>query len=270
MSGVERKTVAFIEADVDAAGTFAGYGSVFNVVDAVGEVVEPGAFANALPAFLNEGFVAFGHDWSQPVAYPLEASEDSRGLFLRAAFHSTSEGQRARVITAERLTAGKTMGLSIGYLVGRDRVDRRTGIRYLEEIDPLYEVSIVTVPANREAGVHAVKSPLEALSYAQEAETVLAEARSLSARTRQIQELRRKEGRVLSAANRQRLEGLLPALQQVIDDISDLLTTTGGDPQKAATNEWLRRIKAENEQQLKELERERRSTSLGILGDGWH
>jgi HK97 family phage prohead protease len=155
---MERKEVKFESVDVDAAGTLEGWASVFGNTDAQGDVVVPGAFAGGLSKFLERGFIGWHHDMTVPVAYPTAAREDARGLFVAARFHTTADGQRARTIASERITAGKSTGLSIGYLVkpggARKRAD---GVRELRDLE-LLEVSLVMLPANELATVTAVKS----------------------------------------------------------------------------------------------------------------
>lgn len=158
---MERKAFSLDTFSLDANGSFAGYAAVFGNVDAGGEIIAPGAFAGALPDFLRDGFVAWGHDWAEIVAIPTEAYEDQVGLHLAGIFHSTPRGQEARTIAGERLAAGKRMGLSIGYAVARDSGPTRP--RTLHEIAPLYEVSLVAVPMNREANLVAVKAAKTAI-----------------------------------------------------------------------------------------------------------
>lgn len=159
---MERKAFSLAEFKVDAdSGEFSGYGSVFGNVDAGGDTVVPGAFTKAIPAFLKDGFISWSHDWSMPVAMPKAAHEDQRGLFVAGQFHSTPDGQQARTIAAERAAAGLSMGLSIGY--GVEAEEWGPAGRLLKVINPLYEIGLVMVPMNREAGVVAVKSGKAAL-----------------------------------------------------------------------------------------------------------
>jgi HK97 family phage prohead protease len=136
-------------------GSFSGYASVFGNTDRQNEIVLPGAFSKTLPAFLKDGFGALNHDWSSlPIATISEAREDARGLYVKGEFHSTPDAQAARTIVRERLERGKSVGLSIGYKVTDDEF--KEGSRHLKEVD-LFEVSLVSVPANAEAGVQAIK-----------------------------------------------------------------------------------------------------------------
>ena len=136
------------------SGSFEGYASTYEV-DSVNDIVMPGAYTKTLPKFLSAGVVHWAHDFSVPVGWPTAAYEDSRGLYIRAQYHSTPAGQNARTVTAERLAAGMNMGLSIGYTVVDFRY-REDGVRELHEIN-LLEVSLVTLTAAAAATVTEIK-----------------------------------------------------------------------------------------------------------------
>lgn len=151
-----RKLVLLKDASVDKNGRLEGYGAVYGNVDDGGDVILNGAMADAIPRFLKEGFISWGHDWNVPVAMPKGASEDSKGLYFDAQFHSTPAAQEKRTITKERLDAGLTMGLSIGY--GEVTKKRLTTHTELSKIGRLFEVGLVTVPMNGLAGVAGIKA----------------------------------------------------------------------------------------------------------------
>ena len=206
-SVVEHKSFNLAEFKVDAAsGEFSGYGSVFGNEDAGGDIVMPGAFAKAIPAFLKDGFISWSHDWSMPIAMPTEAREDRRGLFLAGRFHSTPDAQTARTIAGERVEAGLRTGLSIGYGVEDFALDAK-GRRQLKVVNPLFEVGFVMVPMNREANLAAVKNgrPGSDAPYAEHAAWVRAVVKAFIERTDDRAEWRAAEGRQLSAANREEL-----------------------------------------------------------------
>jgi uncharacterized protein len=194
------------------AGRFAGYGSVFNAVDLVGDTVLPGAYTETLPKFVRDGFIAWGHDWDNPIATIDAAREDERGLWLEASFHSHPEAQRVRTLAQERLQRGKTMGLSIGFQA-RDWKTRSDGVRELLAIE-LMETSLVTFPAEPNAQVTAVK----AASFAGFAAAAVALEREL------------KEGRMLSSRNVETLRSVAEALSTLQTTISALLEA--GEPRK--------------------------------------
>ena len=236
----------------EGPGGFTGYASVFGNVDSYGDVVMPGAYAESIPVFLRDGFIAIGHDWgSLAVGYATEAVEDSYGLKLTTAFHSTKEAQDARTVIRERSAAGKSTGLSIGYMVpAGGRKSRDDGVSELHKID-LREVSIVTVPANRAALVTGSKSESRAgLPFLEHSDAVRAAVEEFVIRAKAIAELRVKEGRVLSTATRARIAGCrdamedaVSALQGVDADLADLLAAT--EPMPKGDNAQARQLYAE-------------------------
>jgi HK97 family phage prohead protease len=95
----------------------------------------------------------FQHDPAEPVGIWLELREDGRGLFARGRL--IPEVARGRELFA-LVKAGAIDGLSIGFRTVKGRVDPRTRIRKLDQID-LWEISIVTFPLLSGARVRAVK-----------------------------------------------------------------------------------------------------------------
>ena len=135
-------------------GAVEGYASLFGEIDQARDMVMPGAFA----ASLNRRGVRrvpmlFQHDPSEPIGVWLDLTEDFRGLYARGRL--IPEVVRARELLA-LLKAGTADGLSIGFRTVRGRVDPKTRIRKLDQID-LWEISIVTFPLLPGARVHAVK-----------------------------------------------------------------------------------------------------------------
>lgn len=216
------------------AGGFIGYGSTFSNRDRAGEIVVPGAFRKSLEAFMRDGFIAVGHDWAAlPVATIKTAAEDEMGLRLEAEFHGTARAQEARQTVRERIERGKSVGLSIGYRV-LDAEDTEDG-RLLKEIE-LHEVSLVTVPCNALAAVTGIKTGAERglpadLPLADHASAVLAAledsatlARDFAGRVKDLAELRAKEGRVLSAVNRERIARLGGMCREMADECEALVS----------------------------------------------
>lgn len=150
---------SMVQAKMDGDGkTLTGYGSVFGNVDLDKDIIDHGAFAEGMAEFLSDGFLGWMHDWGYegpPVGYFLEATEDDHGLFLSARFHGTTQAEQVRVWVQERLAAGKSVGLSIGFrILGWER--DAAGLRHITKAK-LYEVSVVTVPANPKAQVTGLK-----------------------------------------------------------------------------------------------------------------
>lgn len=135
------------------AGVFSGYASLFNRPDQAGDIVLPGAFADALREKGPGGVrMLFQHDPAAPIGVWRELREDARGLFVR--------GQLAPGVAQARelgalLAAGALDGLSIGFKTRRARTVHKGARRYLLQVD-LWEISLVTFPMLPGARVHAV------------------------------------------------------------------------------------------------------------------
>lgn len=129
-----------------------GYGAVFGNVDSYNEIIMPGAFAASIAE--KEPKMAWQHDLRQLIGRWDEVREDSNGLMMRGRVATRTErGAEA----AELLEMGALKGLSIGFNTIKSEMDHDSGVRRLMEID-LWEVSLVSVPANPLANVTGFKS----------------------------------------------------------------------------------------------------------------
>jgi hypothetical protein len=130
-------------AAVDSNGTVEGYASLFGEIDQARDMVMPGAFEASLRRRpVRRVPMLFQHDPSEPVGVWLELREDMRGLYARGRL--IPDVQRSRELLA-LLRAGAADGLSIGFRTVKGRLDPKTRVRKLVEID-LWEISIVTFP----------------------------------------------------------------------------------------------------------------------------
>jgi len=138
----------------DATGTFEGYGSIFGNADSYNDVVVSGAFTQSLkkrnPALL------WQHDTWKPIGKYTEVKEDSKGLYVKGKLSlGVQQGREAY----ELLKDNAISGLSIGFMTKSEEFTS-SGVRLLKEID-LFEVSIVTFPANEVAQVISTRSQPE-------------------------------------------------------------------------------------------------------------
>ncbi len=140
-------------------GVIEGYASLFGEIDQARDMMMPGAFAQTLrQRGLRKIPMLFQHDASEPVGIWLELREDIRGLWARGRL--IPDVARGRELLA-LVRADAIDGLSIGYRTVRGRVDPRSRIRKLYQVD-LWEISIVTFPllaGARIAGVKATTAP---------------------------------------------------------------------------------------------------------------
>jgi hypothetical protein len=141
-----------------ADGVFAGYASVFNTLDQQNEIVAPGAFARTLRQAAQQGrtpAMLWMHDPTFPIGLWQGIREDSNGLAVEGRLAlRTQKGAEAY----ELLKMGALTGLSIGYRVVSSRIDASRKARILTDVD-LFEISLVTFPANEAARVDEVKAP---------------------------------------------------------------------------------------------------------------
>lgn len=165
---IERRDIRLIEMKAaEEPGRFSGYGAVFGNVDATGDVIRAGAFKETLgewrsrgrwPAMLLQhgGGMFGGAEDMLPVGTWLDMGEDRRGLRVEGQLFAlgTEKGQ----YIYEGLKSGALDGLSIGFQTRESIGGTRAGEpdRTITNID-LWEVSIVTFPANPKARVTAVK-----------------------------------------------------------------------------------------------------------------
>lgn len=166
--------------EVQEDGVFEGFGSVFGNVDSYKEIVAPGAFAETLVAWKASGRlppVLWQHRSGEPIGPHLEMSEQASGLYVKGQL-LVNDVQRAKEARA-LMKAKAVNGLSIGFVTREDSFDRVSGIRTLKKID-LWEVSVVTFPANPAAQITSVKSAIDVINSFAEAETFLREVGRLS------------------------------------------------------------------------------------------
>jgi HK97 family phage prohead protease len=155
----------------DELGTFVGFASVFGNVDLHGDVVEPGAFTKTIQERPTVK-ILFNHNTNLPIGVGT-LENHPHGLIIRARLNLGT--QTARDVYSN-LKAGVLDALSIGYDVVKSRVEG--GVRKLKELK-LWEVSVVTIPANPQAQIIGVKQ-----RTALDAETVA----FIAEQTRRMQE----------------------------------------------------------------------------------
>ena len=164
---------------VDDKGRFSGYGSVFGNVDAYQEIVAPGAFAESLAAWKDAGKLPPSCGSTAAASPSAPTSRCARTRTASSSRAAPRRRRRPRKGSARLMKARAVNGLSIGFVTREDSYDKVTGVRTLKKID-LWEVSIVTFPANPAAQISNVKSAVEALETLAEAERYLRDAGGFS------------------------------------------------------------------------------------------
>lgn len=137
----------------EKAGTFTGLASVPDIQDRVGDIIEKGAFKRTLKANKSRFPLLWQHDTEKPIGV-IDLEETDKGL--EAVGHLNLEVGLAREARA-LAQQGALGGLSIGYEIPKGKSKLVENIRRISEIK-LWEVSMVTFPANPKAVINDVKS----------------------------------------------------------------------------------------------------------------
>lgn len=147
---------------VESDGSFSGYGSVFDNIDSDGDVVRAGAFEQSLKSWRAKGRLPpmlWNHNRDEPIGVYTKMAEDARGLYVEGRL-LIDEVPRAKATHALIKQKG-IGGMSIGYRLKKYERDTDADTTDLLEID-LWEVSLVTFPANEAATFSSVKDALAA------------------------------------------------------------------------------------------------------------
>lgn len=129
-----------------------GYASVFGVEDYHNDIVMPGAFKKSLRSRPDIKML-YQHIWRDVVGMWDSAKEDEKGLFVRGPILDTTLGNDVyKMVKAKAISK-----MSIGYTPVKWEMDEKKNVRKLLEVE-LWEVSLVTFPANEDAVITAVKS----------------------------------------------------------------------------------------------------------------
>ena len=161
MQTKQRLDIPLTIKSVSDSGEFEGYGSIFGVKDSYTDIVMPGAFKLSLAALQAKGrqpALLWQHDTREPIGIYTEVREDDVGLVVKGRLLIDDDPLAKRAHA--HMKAGSLSGLSIGYMVKDQEYSKEKGALLLKEID-LWEISLVTFPANDEARISEVKSLLE-------------------------------------------------------------------------------------------------------------
>tara|TARA_B100000700_G_C15037378_1_gene853454 strand:+ start:2543 stop:3202 length:660 start_codon:yes stop_codon:yes gene_type:complete len=145
---------------VSDTGEFEGYGSVFGVKDSYSDIVVKGAFQKSLDKHKEKGSLPallWQHQMDEPIGVYSEMKEDDNGLFVKGRLLIDDDPLAKRAHS--HLKAGSISGLSIGYSINDYEYDNQKDAFILKDLD-LWEVSLVTFPANEEARISDVKTAL--------------------------------------------------------------------------------------------------------------
>lgn len=150
------------ELKADEVGGISGFFSTYDKTpDSYGDIIEPGAFTETIEKRKESGHpfpLCFNHDFSAVIGAVDSIKDTEKGPFIEAHFLDTQQAQDVR----KMLQSGAIYQFSFAY----DVLDRRSptdeeskaGIENVLKKLEVFEVSVVTVPANQNAVATEVKS----------------------------------------------------------------------------------------------------------------
>lgn len=141
------------DADVTPEGIIEGYASRFGVKDSYNDIIVQGAFSDTLKSGRWPKML-WQHNSSVPIGRWDEIVEDKTGLRVLGHINlKTDAGKNA----FEHIVHKDVDGLSIGYQEDYEKTHIKNNIHYLGAVN-LFEVSVVTIPADAGATVDFAKA----------------------------------------------------------------------------------------------------------------
>lgn len=139
-----------VKAD-EAARTIEGWASTFGNVDSDNDIIAPGAFVDSIRTKMPK--MLWQHRTDQVIGVWTEANETDQGLYVKGNILDTALGEDAYKLAK----AGAIDSMSIGFSTQKYLVDQQSSTRTIQTLK-LWEVSLVTFPANEMARIMGVKS----------------------------------------------------------------------------------------------------------------
>jgi HK97 family phage prohead protease len=134
---------------------FSGYASTYGNADRVGDIFEKGAFDNTVSK-KSVMPLLFNHDRNFVIG-KVDASTDEHGLYVKG-FLNLNDEKAKNVYDLLKMGALDSMSINFAYKdYSPIDISKPFGPALIKDVD-LFEVSVVTVPANEEAQINNVKS----------------------------------------------------------------------------------------------------------------
>lgn len=150
----------------DEAGKISGFFSTYEKTpDSYGDIIEPGAFTKTIEKRKESGHpfpLCWNHDFSSVIGVVDTIEEKEIGPYIEASFLDTALAQDVR----KMVQSGAVYQFSFAYdvLSWREPTaeEKKMGVQnVLQEVE-VFEISVVTVPANQNAVVTDIKGAIEA------------------------------------------------------------------------------------------------------------
>lgn len=194
-----------IQLKADEAGKISGFFSTYDKTpDSYGDIIEPGAFTGTIERRKETGHpfpMCFNHDFSAVIGAIETIEERENGPYIEGGFLDTQLAQDVR----KMCLSGAIWQFSFAYEVLKRRdpteEEKKAGVmNVLQELE-VFEISVVTVPANQNAVATEVKGA----------------------------ELETKQGKRNSKADEDTIREAVAQLENTIKSLNSLLDESGED-----------------------------------------
>lgn len=136
---------------------FSGYANTFNHLDRAGDITMPGAFTKSLNEHISKNtrpLMLMHHDHKRPVGVWEKLVEDTKGLYVEGRLtKDVRDADEAYALLKDQALNS----MSIGYKVIDEEYDRQKDANLLKEVQ-LFEISLVSIPANEQSTIISVKN----------------------------------------------------------------------------------------------------------------
>lgn len=230
---LERKSFTGIELKEDKPGAFTARIATLNVIDKDGDVTLPGAFPSGKTILIS----AYMHgSWGGelPVGKGVIA-EKGDDVLVEGEFNLNTETGKEHYETLK--FTPDLSEWSYGFIIlaldeESDWNENPKVYRVIKSLD-VFEASPVLRGAGINTALLAIKNEKEdGVTYTDQANAVLAAVKELVDRTKSLADLRRKEGRDLSKANKEKISQLRKDIDEVSKELLSLLAIPGDASEK--------------------------------------
>jgi hypothetical protein len=144
-------------------GWFSGYASIYNIEDNHNDIILSGAFCDSLrqKRYGKDIKLLWQHQTDEPVGVFTKVIEDDLGLYVEG---NLLLNIRRAEEAFDLMNSGVLDGLSIGFTVQEYDYDEASGARLIYKAD-LWEISLVTFPANEDARILKIGKSKDILEY---------------------------------------------------------------------------------------------------------
>lgn len=143
---VHSYTLKDFKADNSGSRRIKGFANA-STVDRGSEVVEPKAFKSSIDKYMENPIVFYNHDWDSAIGKVVDATITNKGLMVDI---EIGKGFEPADKVWAQIEQGILKAFSIGFRPIEMDYDNKSEVLTIKDME-LYEVSVVTIPMNRES-----------------------------------------------------------------------------------------------------------------------